>query len=148
MTGRAELIDAVGPGGLGGTYGGNPVACAAALGAIETMRTDDLAGSAKRIESLVLPRLRALATETGVIGDVRGRGAMLAAEFVKPGTQEPDADLTKRIAASCHSQGVVVLTCGTYGNVIRLLPPLSLSDALLDEGLAVLEHAVRTESRA
>ena len=85
--------------------------------------------------------------ETGVIGDVRGRGAMLAAEFVKPGTNEPDADLTKRIAAACHAQGVVVLTCGTYGNVVRLLPPLSLSNELLDEGLAVLEYAIRTEAR-
>ncbi|MGW4397236.1 4-aminobutyrate--2-oxoglutarate transaminase [Amycolatopsis nivea] len=147
VTGRAELLDAVGPGGLGGTYGGNPIACAAALGAIETMRNDGLTGSAKRIEELVLPRLRALATETGVIGDVRGRGAMLAAEFVKPGTNEPDADLTKRIAAACHAQGVVVLTCGTYGNVVRLLPPLSLSNELLDEGLAVLEYAIATEAR-
>ncbi|MEV4602258.1 4-aminobutyrate--2-oxoglutarate transaminase [Amycolatopsis sp. NPDC049253] len=147
VTGRAELLDAVGPGGLGGTYGGNPIACAAALGSIETMRSSDLASSARRVEDLVLPRLRALAAETGVIGDVRGRGAMLAAEFVRAGTSEPDADLTKRVAATCHSLGVVVLTCGTYGNVIRLLPPLSLSNELLDEGLSVLEHAVRTEVR-
>jgi 4-aminobutyrate aminotransferase / (S)-3-amino-2-methylpropionate transaminase / 5-aminovalerate transaminase len=73
---------------------------------------------------------------------------MLAAEFVKPGSAEPDADLTKRVAAACHRAGVVVLTCGTYGNVVRLLPPLSLADDLLDEGLSVLEHAVRTEVRA
>ncbi|WET80713.1 4-aminobutyrate--2-oxoglutarate transaminase [Amycolatopsis sp. QT-25] len=146
VTGRAELLDAVPPGGLGGTYGGNPIACAAALGSIEVMRQENLAASAKRIEDTVLPRLRALAGETGVIGDVRGRGAMLAAEFVKPGTTEPDADLTKRIARACHQAGVVVLTCGTYGNVVRLLPPLSLSTQLLDEGLTVLEHAVRTEA--
>ncbi|MDT8909324.1 4-aminobutyrate--2-oxoglutarate transaminase [Amycolatopsis sp. PS_44_ISF1] len=145
VTGRAELLDAVGPGGLGGTYGGNPIACAAALGSIATMREADLAASARRIQDRVLPRLRALAEETGVLGDVRGRGAMLAAEFVEPGTTEPDADLTKRVAAACHSLGVVVLTCGTYGNVVRLLPPLSLSDELLDEGLSVLEHAIRTE---
>ncbi|MFI5612314.1 4-aminobutyrate--2-oxoglutarate transaminase [Amycolatopsis sp. NPDC051903] len=147
VTGRAELLDAVGPGGLGGTYGGNPVACAAALGSIATMRAEDLSSSARRVQDVVLPRLRALAEETGVLGDVRGRGAMLAAEFVKPGTNEPDADLTKRVAAACHALGVVVLTCGTYGNVIRLLPPLSLSNELLDEGLSVLEHAVRTEVR-
>ncbi|MET7993251.1 4-aminobutyrate--2-oxoglutarate transaminase [Amycolatopsis sp. NPDC005232] len=147
VTGRAELLDAVGAGGLGGTYGGNPIACAAALGSIETMRSADLAASARRVEELVLPRLRALATETGVLGDVRGRGAMLAAEFVQPGTSTPDADLTKRVVAACHALGVVVLTCGTYGNVIRLLPPLSLSNELLDEGLSVLEHAVRTEVR-
>ncbi|MFI5565123.1 4-aminobutyrate--2-oxoglutarate transaminase [Amycolatopsis japonica] len=146
VTGRAELLDAVPPGGLGGTYGGNPIACAAALGSIEIMRQENLAASAKRIENTVLPRLRALAEETGVIGDVRGRGAMLAAEFVKPGTTEPDSDLTKRVAQACHQAGVVVLTCGTYGNVVRLLPPLSLSTELLEEGLSVLEHAVRTEA--
>ncbi|MFJ4105572.1 4-aminobutyrate--2-oxoglutarate transaminase [Amycolatopsis japonica] len=146
VTGRAELLDAVPPGGLGGTYGGNPIACAAALGSIEIMRQENLAASAKRIENTVLPRLRALAEETGVIGDVRGRGAMLAAEFVKPGTTEPDSDLTKRVAQACHQAGVVVLTCGTYGNVVRLLPPLSLSTELLEEGLTVLEHAVRTEA--
>jgi 4-aminobutyrate aminotransferase/(S)-3-amino-2-methylpropionate transaminase len=147
VTGRAELLDAVGPGGLGGTYGGNPVACAAALGSIATMREGDLASSARRIQEQALPRLRALALETGVIGDVRGRGAMLAAEFVKPGGVEPDADLTKRVAAACHALGVVVLTCGTYGNVVRLLPPLSLSDEVLDEGLSVLEYAIRVEAR-
>ncbi|KFZ82346.1 4-aminobutyrate aminotransferase [Amycolatopsis sp. MJM2582] len=146
VTGRAELLDAVPPGGLGGTYGGNPIACAAALGSIEIMRQENVAASAKRIEDTVLPRLRALAEETGVIGDVRGRGAMLAAEFVKPGTTEPDADLTKRVAHACHQAGVVVLTCGTYGNVVRLLPPLSLSTELLEEGLSVLEQAVRTEA--
>ncbi|MER7860968.1 4-aminobutyrate--2-oxoglutarate transaminase [Amycolatopsis japonica] len=146
VTGRAELLDAVPPGGLGGTYGGNPIACAAALGSIEIMRQENLAASAKHIENTVLARLRALAGETGVIGDVRGRGAMLAAEFVKPGTTEPDADLTKRVARACHQAGVVVLTCGTYGNVVRLLPPLSLSTELLEEGLSVLEHAVRTEA--
>jgi 4-aminobutyrate aminotransferase/(S)-3-amino-2-methylpropionate transaminase len=146
VTGRAELLDAVPPGGLGGTYGGNPIACAAALGSIATLREENLDASARRIEEAVLPRLRALAERTGVIGDVRGRGAMLAAEFVKPGTTEPDAALTSRVAKACHQAGVVVLTCGTYGNIIRLLPPLSLSDELLDEGLSVLEQAVIEES--
>jgi 4-aminobutyrate aminotransferase/(S)-3-amino-2-methylpropionate transaminase len=146
VTGRAELLDAVPPGGLGGTYGGNPIACAAALGSIAIMREDNLAASARHIEETVVPRLRALAERTGVIGDVRGRGAMLAAEFVKPGTTEPDAALTSRVANACHQAGVVVLTCGTYGNIVRLLPPLSLSDELLDEGLSVLEQAVIEES--
>ncbi|HEV7978427.1 4-aminobutyrate--2-oxoglutarate transaminase [Amycolatopsis sp.] len=146
VTGRAELLDAVPPGGLGGTYGGNPIACAAALGSIATMRDENLDASARRIEETVLPRLRALAERTGVIGDVRGRGAMLAAEFVKPGTTEPGAALTARVAKACHQAGVVVLTCGTYGNIVRLLPPLSLSDELLDEGLSVLEQAVIEES--
>ncbi|MPY78269.1 MAG: 4-aminobutyrate--2-oxoglutarate transaminase [Actinophytocola sp.] len=143
VTGRSELMDAVPPGGLGGTYGGNPIACAAALGAIETMRTENLTDAARSIGDMVLPRLRAVAEETGVIGDVRGRGAMLAAEFVRPDTREPDPDLTKRVAAACHAAGVVVLTCGTYGNVVRLLPPLTMPADLLDEGLSVLETAIR-----
>ncbi|MFI6032269.1 4-aminobutyrate--2-oxoglutarate transaminase [Amycolatopsis magusensis] len=146
VTGRAELMDAVPSGGLGGTYGGNPIACAAALGSIEIMRNDRLDLAARGIAETVLPRLRAVADRTGVIGDVRGRGAMIAAEFVKPGTNEPDAALTGRVAKACHAAGVVVLTCGTYGNVVRLLPPLSLSPELLDEGLTVLEQAIAAEA--
>ncbi|MBN6036811.1 4-aminobutyrate--2-oxoglutarate transaminase [Amycolatopsis sp. 195334CR] len=144
VTGRAELMDAVPSGGLGGTYGGNPIACAAALGSIETLRAERLDLAARGIAETVLPRLRAIGERTGVIGDVRGRGAMLAAEFVTGG--KPDAALTGRIAKACHAAGVVVLTCGTYGNVVRLLPPLSLSPALLDEGLSVLEQAILTEA--
>ena len=143
VTGRAEVMDAVPPGSLGGTYGGNPLACAAALGAIRTMRERDLAGAARQIEALLLPRLRELARESGAIFDVRGRGAMIGIEFVRQGGAEPDPELAARIAATCHEQGVVVLTCGTYGNVIRLLPPLVIDHALLDEGLSVLEGAIR-----
>ena len=144
ITGRADLLDKVHPGGLGGTYGGNPVACAAALAAIDTMREYDLPARARRIEGLVLPRLRALADEVGVIGDIRGRGAMLAMEFVQPGTDKPDPELTKAIAAGALAQGVIVLTCGTYGNVIRLLPPLVIGDELLDDALTVIEETVRS----
>ncbi|MCC9144799.1 MULTISPECIES: 4-aminobutyrate--2-oxoglutarate transaminase [unclassified Arthrobacter] len=143
VTGRAELLDAVHPGGLGGTYGGNPVACAAALAAMDTMVAQDLAGRARHIEELTLPRLRALQAEGGAVGDVRGRGAMLAMEFVRPGTKTPDAETAKAIAAECLQEGVIVLTCGTYGNVIRLLPPLTIGDELLLDGLTVLEAAVR-----
>ncbi|MDM7990111.1 4-aminobutyrate--2-oxoglutarate transaminase [Arthrobacter sp. zg-Y877] len=143
VTGRAELLDAVHPGGLGGTYGGNPVACAAALAAMDTMVAQDLAGRARHIEELTLPRLRALQVEGGAVGDVRGRGAMLAMEFVRPGTKTPDAETAKAIAAECLQEGVIVLTCGTYGNVIRLLPPLTIGDELLLDGLTVLEAAVR-----
>lgn len=146
VTGRAELLDAVHAGGLGGTYGGNPVACAAALAAIQTMETADLAGRARRIEELAVPRLRQLAEETGVIGEVRGRGAMLALEFVKPGTKTPDADITKAIAADCLAEGVIILTCGTYGNVVRLLPPLVIGEELLADALDVLEAAVRARA--
>lgn len=150
VTGRAELLDAVHPGGLGGTYGGNPVACAAAVAAIKTMKDHDLAGRARAIEALVLPRLRTLAdelgTDQGPIGDIRGRGAMLALELVKPGTTEPDPETTRAVAAECLAQGVLILTCGTYGNVIRLLPPLVISQELLEDALGVLENALRRHS--
>ena len=146
VTGRAELLDAVHAGGLGGTYGGNPVAVAAALAAIQTMETSDLAGRARRIEELAVPRLQQLAEDTGVIGDVRGRGAMLALEFVKPGTKTPDAEITKAVAAACLAEGVIILTCGTYGNVVRLLPPLVIGEELLLDALDVLEAAVRAQS--
>jgi 4-aminobutyrate aminotransferase/(S)-3-amino-2-methylpropionate transaminase len=141
VTGRAELMDAPHAGGLGGTYGGNPVACAAALGAIETMQKLDLAAAAQRIEQQMVPRLRDLAGRYPAIGDVRGRGAMIAVELVRPGTTEPDAALTSAVTAACHAAGVVTLTCGTYGNVLRFLPPLVMPEHLLDDALDVLEQA-------
>src|SRR5690242_5716462 len=141
VTGRAELMDAVHGGGLGGTYGGNPVACAAALGAIETMAAEDLAGRARRIGDIMFPRLYGLAEKYPVIADVRGRGAMLAIELTKPGTLDPDPATTTAIARACHQAGLVTLTCGTFGNVIRFLPPLVIGEDLLDEGLSILEDA-------
>ena len=141
VTGRASIMDSVHPGGLGGTYGGNPVACAAALGAIETMSSLDLAGRARRIGDIMLPRLRKLASSYPVIADVRGRGAMVAVELTRPGTLEPDAASTAAVAAFCHAAGLVVLTCGTYGNVLRFLPPLVIGEDLLEEGLSILDDA-------
>jgi 4-aminobutyrate aminotransferase/(S)-3-amino-2-methylpropionate transaminase len=141
VTGRAEIMDAVHVGGLGGTYGGNPVACAAALGAIEEMRDGDLNAAARRIGELMVPRLEALAGRTGRIGDIRGRGAMIAVEVVSPGTTEADPASTSAVAKACHSAGVVVLTAGTYGNVLRFLPPLSMPEHLLDEAMTVIEEA-------
>jgi len=141
VTGRAELMDAVHPGGLGGTYGGNPVACAAALGALETMEKDDLAGRARRIGEIMLPRLRALADASPVIGDVRGRGAMLAVELVQPGGIVPDPAAAAKVASACHQAGLLVLTCGTFGNVLRLLPPMVIGEPLLNEGLSILAEA-------
>jgi 4-aminobutyrate aminotransferase/(S)-3-amino-2-methylpropionate transaminase len=138
VTGRAELMDAVHVGGLGGTYGGNPIACAAALATIGVMEAEHLVGAARAIETLMRPRLDALAEKFACIGDVRGRGAMLAVELVRPGTREPDAALTGRLAAECHRRGVVVLTAGTYGNVLRFLPPLVIGHDLLADGLDVL----------
>ncbi|MFI1920016.1 4-aminobutyrate--2-oxoglutarate transaminase [Nocardia sp. NPDC020380] len=147
ITGRADLLDEVHPGGLGGTYGGNPVACAAALATLDVMRELDLPARAREIEAAVMPRLHALAAETGVIGDVRGRGAMIAIELVRPGTSEPDPVLTKAVAAEALSRGVVLLTCGTYGNVIRMLPPLVIGDELLADGLNVLADVLREKAR-
>lgn len=142
VTGRAELMDTVPAGGLGGTYAGNPVACAAALGALEAIERDHLVERAQEIEARVMPRLRALQGPGSAVGDVRGRGAMIGIEFVEPGTTEPAPALAKAIAAECHRQGVLLLVCGTYGNVIRLLPPLVIDFALLDDALDVLEAAV------
>ncbi len=141
VTGRADLMEGIHPGGLGGTYGGNPVACAAALAAIDMMRTDDLAGAARHIGAQITETLDRLRASHSAVGDVRGRGAMMAMEIVRPGTDEPDPDATRRIAQACHRSGVVVLTCGSYGNVIRLLPPLVIDPALLADGLAVLADA-------
>jgi 4-aminobutyrate aminotransferase/(S)-3-amino-2-methylpropionate transaminase len=141
VTGRAEIMDAVHSGGLGGTYGGNPVACAAALGAIETMETQDLPGKARRIGEIMLPRLQKLAETYPTIAEVRGRGAMIAIELTKPGTLEPAPATAAAVAAACHKQGLIVLTCGTFGNVLRFLPPLVIGEDLLEEGLDIIENA-------
>ncbi|CAM4054230.1 4-aminobutyrate--2-oxoglutarate transaminase [Nocardiopsis rhodophaea] len=142
VTGRADLMDAVHSGGLGGTYGGNPAACAAALAALEAIESADLAGRARAIGATMLKRLRALAATHDIIGDVRGRGAMIAIELVKGGgDMTPATDAVAEVMRYCHSQGLVLLTAGTYGNVIRMLPPLVIGDDLLDEGLSILEEA-------
>ncbi len=142
VTGRAELMNAVHEGGLGGTYGGNPVAAAAALATIRTMRERDLPARARAIGETIAKRLNALASDVSIIGDVRGRGAMMAIELVKPGTTEPNAAAAKSIVNYCNQQGVIALACGTYGNVIRLLPPLVITDAQLEDGMNVLADAV------
>ena len=139
VTGRADIMDAPHVSGLGGTYGGNPVACAAALATIETIEADGLVARAAHIETLMKDKLGRIQAEDDRIGDVRGRGAMIAVELVKSGTTEPDADLTKKLCAAAHQAGVIVLSCGTFGNVLRFLPPLTISDELLLEGLDVLE---------
>ena len=143
VTGRAELMDAVPAGGLGGTYAGNPVACAAALGALETIERENLVARAREIEARVMPRLLALTGPDSVVGEVRGRGAMLAMEFVQPGSTDPAPELARAVAARCQREGVLTLVCGTFGNVIRLLPPLVIGMDLLDDALDVVEAAVR-----
>src|SRR4051794_30241322 len=142
VTARADIVDAVHVGGLGGTFGGNPVACAAALAAVQTIEAEGLVARARAIGELMVPRLRTLQSTYDVIGDVRGRGAMVAIELVDPRTKAPDAALTARIASACHADGLLVLTAGSYGNVLRFLPPLVISDDLLHDGLDVLEKAL------
>jgi len=138
VTGRAEIMDAAHISGLGGTYGGNPIACAAALATIETIEADGLIARAAEIEKLMKDALGRMHADDDRIGDVRGRGAMIAMELVKPGTAEPDPVLTRTLSTRAHAAGVIVLTCGTFNNVVRLLPPLPISDELLLEGLDVL----------
>ncbi|ETW21660.1 4-aminobutyrate--2-oxoglutarate transaminase [Mycobacterium gastri] len=138
VTGRAEIMDAPHASGVGGTFGGNPVACAAALATIETIEREGLVDRARQIEQLIMDRLLRLQAADDRVGDVRGRGAMIAVELVKSGTAEPDAELTEKLAAAAHRAGVIVLTCGMFGNIIRLLPPLTITDELLAEGLDVM----------
>ncbi len=145
VTGRAEIMDSVHVGGLGGTYGGNPVACAAALGSIATMEKLDLPTRARELGAIMTDRLSRWAQEYDVIAEVRGRGAMVAVEFAEPGTLKPLPEIPKAMAAYCAQRGVVMLTAGTYGNVIRLLPPLVISDELLIEGLEVMEAALSSQ---
>jgi 4-aminobutyrate aminotransferase / (S)-3-amino-2-methylpropionate transaminase / 5-aminovalerate transaminase len=147
VTARAEIIDQVHAGGLGGTFGGNPLSCAASLAAIETIEADGLLERATAIGEVMTSRLTAMQSSYPSIGEVRGRGAMIAAEFVGADGITPDADLTKRIAAGCHAEGVLVLTAGSYGNVLRFLPPLVISDELLDDGLSVLEKVLAHQTQ-
>ncbi len=142
VTGRAEIMDSVHTGGLGGTYGGNPLACAAALAVIDTIEADGLLERARRLEETLIGRLRRLQQSDPRIGDVRGRGAMVAAEFVDPATGKPDGALAKAVAAHAQARGVITLTCGTWGNVIRFLPPLPISDELLDEALTIVAEGL------
>ncbi|MCZ3388372.1 MAG: 4-aminobutyrate--2-oxoglutarate transaminase [Actinomycetia bacterium] len=141
VTGRADLMDAVHVGGLGSTFGGNPVSCAAALGAMAAIEDQDLVGKARRIGEIMLPRLAEMQAKYPVIGDIRGRGAMIAVELVKPGTLEPATDALAAVVRHCHAEGVLVLTAGTYGNVLRFLPPLTMPESLLDEALTILDKA-------
>ncbi|MDN4472884.1 4-aminobutyrate--2-oxoglutarate transaminase [Demequina zhanjiangensis] len=142
VTGRAEIMDSAHPGGLGGTYGGNPVACAAALATIEVFETENLSARAAALGALMRDRLEALQSSDPRVGEVRGLGAMMAIELVEPTTGEPAPAVAGAVAKAAIAQGVIVLTCGTYGNVLRFLPPLSISDELLVEGLTVVGKAL------
>ena len=142
VTGRAEIMDSVHVSGLGGTYGGNPIACAAALGVFETMESEKLVERANYVGKILSDYLKALQAKYPVIGEVRGRGAMQAIELVKPGTKDPNPEAMNAIVKYCQSKGVLVLTAGTYGNVVRFLPPIVITDELLRDALGVLEEAL------
>jgi 4-aminobutyrate aminotransferase/(S)-3-amino-2-methylpropionate transaminase len=144
ITGRAEIMDSIHLSGLGGTYGGNPIACAAALGAIETIEKDNLVERANKIGKIMTDALNEMAKKYPIIGEVRGRGAMQAIELVKPGSDEPNSEAQAAIIKYCVSKGVLILSAGTYANVIRLLPSLAIDEALLKDGLAVLDEAIAT----
>ena len=144
VTGRAEIMDSSHPGGIGGTYGGNPVAAAAAVSVLRQIEAGGVLEQAQRIEATLKPMLESLKAKYPVIGDVRGRGAMLAIEFVEPGTLNPNSAAVDAVVKHCHQNGVLVLNAGTYGNVIRFLPPLNITDELLTDALGVLEQAVAT----
>lgn len=148
VTGRAEILDASQPGGLGGTFGGNPVACAAAIAVFEAIENNNLLAEGRRIEKTLRAGLATLAEKHDIIGDIRGRGAMIAIELVQPGTQEttkaPNAAAVTAIAAYAAQHGVLLLTAGTYGNVLRFLPSLAVTDALLTDALSVIGDAMAT----
>ena len=139
VVGRAEVMDAPAPGGLGGTYAGSPLGCAAALAVMDEFEKTDLLARSRAVGQRITDGLKALAQKHPCIAEVRGMGAMVAMELCKNGDpHQPDADLTKAIAAEATKRGLILLTCGTYGNVIRILVPLTASDAILDEGLAII----------
>ena len=142
VTGRAEIMDASHPGGLGGTFGGNPVAAAAAVSVLKEIEAGGVIERAQEVGKLLSDRLHALKGKYPVVGDVRGHGAMMALEFVEPGTLNPNKDAVDKLVKHCHSNGVLILNAGTYYNVIRFLPPLAISDALLNEAIDVLEAGI------
>jgi len=146
VTGRAEIMDSSHASGLGGTFGGNPIACAAALGAIATIEEERLVERARHIGQILGDSLRAMASQYSIIGEVRGRGAMQAIELVVPGTTEPNGAAMASVISHCQKNGVLVLSAGTYGNVIRFLPPIVITDELLLDALSVLEEGIKAAS--
>jgi 4-aminobutyrate aminotransferase/(S)-3-amino-2-methylpropionate transaminase len=148
VTGRAEIMDAANPGEIGGTYGGSPLGCVAALAVIEMMEEQRLPDRANQIGETILSRFQRMQEKYNCIGDVRGLGAMCAMEIVKDRqTKEPDKQLTANIIQECYKRGVIVLSAGLYGNVIRMLSPLVITDEQLEEGLDVIEEVISDLSK-
>jgi 4-aminobutyrate aminotransferase / (S)-3-amino-2-methylpropionate transaminase / 5-aminovalerate transaminase len=149
ITARAEIMDGVHVGGLGGTFGGNPLACRAAIAVLDQIEREGLLERAERLGDMALARLREIQESHDMVGDVRGRGAMVAMELVSDrGTKEPAPKVASRVIEECYREGVIVLKAGTYDNVVRLLPPLTIDEGLLAEGLDVLEKALGTAASA
>jgi len=147
VTGRAEIMDAPGPGGLGGTFGGNPVSCAAALAVLETLEKDNLSARAEMLGERFMTRAREWKKRFPLVGEVRGLGAMRAIELVRSAeTREPAKAETDAIVRYCYEHGLLTISAGTYGNVIRILVPLTIPEAQFDEGLDVLEAAIAAAS--
>jgi 4-aminobutyrate aminotransferase/(S)-3-amino-2-methylpropionate transaminase len=144
VTGRAEIMDSSHAGGIGGTYGGNPVAAAAAVAVLKQIEAGGVLERALELEAILLTRLNELKDKHPVIAEVRGRGAMIAIEFVEPGTLNPNSAASDKVVKFCHMNGVIVLNAGTFGNVIRFLPPLAITDAQLHEALDVLAEGLAT----
>jgi 4-aminobutyrate aminotransferase/(S)-3-amino-2-methylpropionate transaminase len=143
VVGRAEIMDACGPGGLGGTYAGNPVACAAACAVLDVFEQEKILDRATELGERMTARLRALAGRHREIAEVRALGAMIAFELCKDGDpHRPDADLTRALTARARELGLILLACGVYGNVIRILVPITAEDAVVDEGLAIIERSL------
>ncbi|MBB2928815.1 4-aminobutyrate aminotransferase [Paraburkholderia silvatlantica] len=143
VVGRAEVMDAAAPGGLGGTYAGNPLAVASAHAVIEIIEEEKLCERATKLGDKLKARLDAMKADVPQIADVRGPGAMNAVEFCKPGTSEADADFTKRVQTAALNRGLLLLVCGVYSNVVRFLFPLTIQDAVFDEALAILEESIK-----
>ena len=141
VTARAEIMDSSHVGGLGGTYGGNPIACAASLAAIEIIESEKLVDRARHLETILVSALKEIQNKHPEIGEIRGRGAMIAIELVKAGTKDPNPELMAKVIKYCQSKGVLILTAGSYGNVIRFLPPIVITDELLKDALGVLAEA-------
>jgi len=147
VVGRKEIMDSVHPWGLGGTYGGNPVASAAALAVLEVFEEEDMLGKAKALGKKLNERLEAFRKKYKIVGEIRGLGAMLGLTLVKGSQREPAADEAKKLAAFCLERGLIILVCGTYSNVVRVLVPFVITDAQLEKGLSILEQGLAEMSK-
>ncbi len=147
VVGKQEIMDAVHPWGLGGTYGGNPVACAAGLAVLEVFEEENMLEKSVALGEKLQTRFKAWQQEFDIIGEIRGLGAMLGLEFIKGANKEPAADEAKQMAARCLEKGLLILVCGSYGNIVRILAPFVITDDQLEKGLSIMEEALKEISK-